>query len=645
MAETESLDCDSDHGCYVRMEDRTFHEDDCSRYKDVSQCDKVLAELNSQRHCGDFLDFVVKVQDVEFPCHRAVLVSMPYFKVMFSSSFTERTSKIVQLHGIDSDGFSKILDFLYTGEICITQDDIHDILQAAHMLQVDKITEYCQTFIEERYNLSNCLSAMRLSDLYGFSDLSKEARKDTLSNFYEISQGEEFLTLSGQELLDLLTDKKLHVTDEENIVNAVIRWLDHDPENRRTVAIFQEIRLMSVRVSTLKKLELHPVIQDSPECLAIVTAAKEKHLAGATLWQVSAGAELDEPKVRQRLGTSDDLAFLVGGWMIREESMCDDDYATLTTPLQSVMCFDPDSEQYYHVSNLPTPVSGYMSVTSAERCLYVTGGRAYPLYVHDPDSVPLRQAFRYDFVTNAWTKLPDMPQGRAGHQSVVADGKLFLVGGDTDDTSTFSMDCYDLEEQAWIVPPTLPEIASLDLTVTACNGKIVLVELFDDTENACSWLEETKLRVHVFDVRTAHWSYSDIPVLYFCCRLQSVCKLVTVAHGNVYILLNPRDSYSPSMFLYHVEQRTLYDCSELEDIELSVSFWGTQYQEQNTIHQENPADAIICYKFDEDSIRSTRETDITRTWDLTFQLIGYGFLATSKSSIGWYCRDLYKLEH
>ncbi|XP_035683145.1 kelch-like protein 24 [Branchiostoma floridae] len=641
MAEAEPLDYNSDLGCYVRMEDRTSHEDDCSHYKYISQCDKVLAQLNSQRHCGDFLDLVVKVQDMEFPCHRAVLASTPYFKVMFSSDFTERRSKVVQLHEIDSDGFSKILDFLYTGEIRISKDDVHNILQAAHMLQIDKITEYCRAFIKENYDLSNCLSAMRLSDLYGFSDLREQARKDTLSNFSEVSQSEEFLTLSGQELLDLLTDKKLQVSGEENIVDAVIRWLDHDQENRRTaiVSIFQEIHLMSVRVSTLKKLEMHPVIQDSPECLAKVTAVKEKHLDGTSI-----GAELEEAKFRQRLGTSDDLVLLVGGGMITEGSMAMGDYyAAYTTPLQSVMCLDPDTEQYYHVTALPMHITGYMSVTSGERCLYVTGGRAHPFCVYDPGSVPLRQAFRYDFVTNCWTKLPDMPRGRAGHQSVVVDGKLFLVGGDTDDTSAFSMDRYDLKEEAWIEPPTLPEIASLDLTVTSCNGKIVLVELFDDTENACSWVEETKLLVHVFDVKATHWSYSDIPVL--CSRLESVCKLVTVVHGNVHILLNLRDLYSPHMFLYDVELGTL---SKLEDIgDLSVSFWGTQYQEEHTIHQEDLADTIICYKFDEDNdnISGSRETDITRTWDLTFELVGHSFLATSKCSIGWYCRDLYKLEH
>ncbi|CAH1277426.1 GAN [Branchiostoma lanceolatum] len=60
---------------------------------------------------------------------------------------------------------------------------------------------------------------------------------------------------------------------------------------------------------------------------------------------------------------------------------------------------------------------------------------------------PSKQTFRYDFSTDTWTRLPDMPRGRAGHQSVIVDGKLFLVGGITEATSfnIFSMDCYDID--------------------------------------------------------------------------------------------------------------------------------------------------------------------------------------------------------
>ncbi|CAH1271168.1 KLHL24 [Branchiostoma lanceolatum] len=515
---------DGNYSHYVRKGDReSYDEDGTCLFENSSHCHELLAELNSQRQTGNFLDVVVKVQSRKIRCHRAVLASTPYFKAMLSSKLTERKSKVVRLHGIDSISFSKVLDFLYTGEIRIGKDDVQDILQAAHMLQIDKITEYCRNFIEKNLSLSNCIGVMRLADLYGFSDLREKARDEALSQFSELGGNEEFLTLSTEELMDLLKDENLRVADEEEVLDAVIRWLDHDPENRSTaiVTIFQEIRLPSVRVIALMKLESHPVIQGYAECLTKATAAKEKHLA--TTRRVIASAEVEEAILRPRLGTSDDLAIIVGGWKINKE-----------IPLNCVICLEPDSEQCYRVSNLPTPVSGYMSVTNAEGHLYVTGGRVHPLVGDQgPHSAPSRQAFRYDFPTDTWSELPDMPRGRAGHKSVVVDGKLFLVGGDTDDTPGFSIDCYDLEEGAWINPPTFPAIdRSSDLA-------------------------------------------------------------------------------------------RRYD---------------------GMLQQKDVVDSIIYYKFDEDN-RSTSSDEPDTTLDIPFDLVGHSFLGAKKSSIGWYCRDLDKLEN
>ncbi|XP_019643102.1 PREDICTED: kelch-like protein 24 [Branchiostoma belcheri] len=497
---------DSDYACGVRRPEYTksYDEDDSCCFEHTIHCRELLAELNNQRQTRDFFDVVVKVQGRRFRCHRAVLASTPFFKAMLSSHLAERKSKVIEVREIDSTSFSKILDFLYTGKICIGKDDVQDILQAAHMLQIEKITQYCQEFVKDNLCLSNCIGVMRLADMYGFSDLTEKARDQALSHFSKIGKNEEFLSLSVEELLDLLTDEDLHVTNEEDVVDSVIRWLDHDPESRRTaiVTIFQEIRLLSVRVSALLKLESHPVVQNSPECLAKITAAKAKHLAKAE-------AEADEAEVNPRLGTSDDLAILVGGWKADEVMRGDEELL----PLQSVICLDRASEQCYNVTDLPTAAFGYMSVARAERHLYVTGGRDHPLVGEQgPHSAPSRQAFRYDFQTDTWTRLPDMPRGRAGHQSAVVDGKVFLVGGDTDDTPAFSMDCYDLQEEAWINPPTLPEInPSSDLTVTACGSNLVAVELFDNPEEGHRYDEQRKLRVHRFDVKTAHWLFSEVP--------------------------------------------------------------------------------------------------------------------------------------
>ncbi|XP_078585844.1 kelch-like protein 30 [Branchiostoma floridae x Branchiostoma japonicum] len=436
----------------VRTDDRKSYENGSrhfQRYGTYAHGRDLLAELASQREAGELIDVVVTVQRRRFPCHRAVLASTPYFKAMFSSKLSERKSRAIRLRGINANSFSKILDFLYTGEICIYEDDVQDILQAAHMLLFDKITEYCRKFIQDNHCLSNCLGVMQLADRYGFSELEKEARNQAVSNFSEIVQNEEFLTISKQTLLVLLTNENLPVTSEDDVVSSAIRWLDHDPNGRKTalVNILQTIHLSCVRVKVLEGLETHPVVRQSAECLATITAAKEEHLNGTK--ELQASAQEFMTKSRPRLGISDDLAILVGGW--DADTMLENDRheaSTQPTPMQRIICVDTDTRQCYHITDLPTPVAGYMSVTCAERRLYVTGGSILPVLGEGPQTVtaPCRQAFQYDIVTDTWMALTDMPAGRAGHQSVVVDEKLFLVGGDVEETSKMFIDCYDLEK-------------------------------------------------------------------------------------------------------------------------------------------------------------------------------------------------------
>ncbi|XP_066265222.1 kelch-like protein 2 [Branchiostoma lanceolatum] len=346
---------ESDYDSNVnRRSDRESVEDGSRRFENYAQGRELLAELASQRKTGEFLDVVVKVEGREFPCHRAVLASTPYFKAMLSSNLAESSSKVVQLHEIDSISFSKILDFLYTGEIRISEDDVQDLLQTAHMLQFDKILQCCRKFIQDNLCPSNCLGVMRLADMYGLSVLKERARSTAASNFVDVTQDEEFFSLSTQELLDLVGDENLKVRNEDDVVTSVIKWFNHAPENRQEaiLKILQEIRLSCVRVSVLKKLASLPVIQQSEECLAKITTAMENHLLGT---QVE-GEEASGP----RRGISDNLAIIAGGWKaVKKPHPRDNSPITAQpSPMQSIICFDPDSQQYYHIATLPTPVSG-----------------------------------------------------------------------------------------------------------------------------------------------------------------------------------------------------------------------------------------------------------------------------------------------
>ncbi|XP_035677880.1 kelch-like protein 24 [Branchiostoma floridae] len=597
-------------------------EDGSRLFQNYLQEHMVLTELARQRKTGEFLDVVIEVEGREFPCHRAMLASTPYFKTMLSSNFAESSSKVVQLHGTDSSSFSKILDFIYTGEIRIGKEDVQDVLQTAHILQFDKILQYCKKFIQDNLSPTNCLGIMRMANLYDLSEMKKSARTMALSKFSDVIEDEEFLSLSVQELSDLLGDEGLRVTSEDDVVNSVIRWLDHAAESSQTaiLKILTEIRLPCVRVSVLQKLESHPAVQKHAECLAKIRAAREEHL-------LCKQAE-EEDASRYRRGISDGLAITVGGWKAVREPRLQSSIPIVVQPsswpLQSIICLDPDNQQYYHITNLPTPVSGYTSVACADGYLYVTGGRENPLVGEGPHPAPSKQAFRYHFPSDTWLRLPDMPVGRAEHLSVVVDGKLFLIGdkidGDAETTTfvtTIAMDCYDPREAAWIKIPLRPIThTSSKLTVMLTGGKVVFI----DVSNSRGF---DILCLHAFDMKTYGWRYADI---FMGIAGKAVIHSTAAVNDKLYIRTaykerKPKDSVQ---YIFDADEGTLnrVDKQDFEDFlrarpepiyEFSNSTGYCEYHQQ--LRDWRP---LQSHKADASSL----------------------CLITQKSRLGWYCRDL-----
>lgn len=54
-------------------------------------------------------------------------------------------------------------------------------------------------------------------------------------NFMEMStRSLEIVQLSLKDIYDLLSDDLLNCRDEEHVFNVVVRWIDHDPLNRKS---------------------------------------------------------------------------------------------------------------------------------------------------------------------------------------------------------------------------------------------------------------------------------------------------------------------------------------------------------------------------------------------------------------------------
>lgn len=72
-----------------------------------------------------------------------------------------------------------------------------------------------------RFNPNNVLGIRSFADTLGCSKLTDAADKYIQQYFYEVSMSDEFLSINGGELLDIVKKDELHVNSEEQVSTAL----------------------------------------------------------------------------------------------------------------------------------------------------------------------------------------------------------------------------------------------------------------------------------------------------------------------------------------------------------------------------------------------------------------------------------------
>ncbi|CAI9616820.1 unnamed protein product [Staurois parvus] len=245
-----------------------FHDKDHS-------CD-LLRDLNKLREGGLLTDVIICTDDCEFPCHRNVMASSsPYFRAMFCNNFRESIQEKVTLMGIDSDTFRQIITYVYTGDILITVDNVFHLIQAASLLQYDKLMGTCSKFLQDQMTPQNCLSMICLSELFSCKSLKEKARQMALQCFKEVSLSEDLKELSVSELLDYLGDDDLY-GEEEQVFETLMAWIRHDVQGRKCYLqeLFKKVRIEYVHPMFLFHFIANdPLIQSSLFCRTMLESA------------------------------------------------------------------------------------------------------------------------------------------------------------------------------------------------------------------------------------------------------------------------------------------------------------------------------------------------------------------------------------
>lgn len=198
----------------------------------------MLARLNELRVGGELSDITLRVGPESISAHKLILsANSPYFRAMFSSSYTESTQSTVEIFEVTFPALEALIQYFYTAKIHISTSNVQELLSASSMFQVVSVSEACCEFMRRHLGASNCLGVRTFADMHSCAELRRVAEDFAKRNFSTVVESEDFLKLEVEQVMELFSADDLCVASEEMVFEASLRWIKHDPAERERFVV------------------------------------------------------------------------------------------------------------------------------------------------------------------------------------------------------------------------------------------------------------------------------------------------------------------------------------------------------------------------------------------------------------------------
>lgn len=227
-----------------------------------------------------FVDCTLKVGDRSFPCHRLIMAACsPYFREIF---FTEdgkevENTKEVVLEDVNPAILDMIIQYLYSAEIDLNDDNVQDIVAVSNRFQIPSVFTVCVNYLQKKLSISNCMAIFRMGLVLNCPRLAVAARNYIADRFELLHKDDEFLKLAAHELFAIIGGDSLNVEKEELVFEAVMAWVGHDKERAKFLKdAFECIRFRLLPEKYFKeKVETNEVIKADPELQKTVQVIRD----------------------------------------------------------------------------------------------------------------------------------------------------------------------------------------------------------------------------------------------------------------------------------------------------------------------------------------------------------------------------------
>lgn len=213
-------------------------------YKSSStQITLFFQNLNEYFHSGIYCDLTFTVGNVTFPCHRVILASSsPYFQALLTHQFKENHLERIDLPDVNSGIFSLLLHYIYSGQIELDEENVHDLLIASDMFQMEEVMEFCCHYLSVRLTEDNVLETWKIADELECQSLKKDAEHFILSHFRDLIERDQIPNFPRDLLMKMISNDDLIVDQEQQVLQAILIWFVHNREQSSFEPLIDHVR-------------------------------------------------------------------------------------------------------------------------------------------------------------------------------------------------------------------------------------------------------------------------------------------------------------------------------------------------------------------------------------------------------------------
>ena len=470
----------------------------------------LLQYANNNRNQGRFNDVTIQSNNTRISANQMVLSCYCsfFYQIFASETNNQVNNSFVDIPDVDGKSLEFLIQYIYTGQICIDSDNVLNILAAAHYLELDEVKKFCFEFLENCMTPDNCITILITAKQYKNFALRDKVYKHISDNYEIITKTPAFLKLNNEELFFIVFHLKMRFyVNDEVLCRSLLSWTKQDEETRKQHFHNKLIKFVKVdqfSFSLIKDLLKESLIQENADYYNLLN---DRIIDGKTKATkiISIGGRSTRTKTKVK------VVYSLNG-------KTNETYPDLPISLYSHRSIKTNNFVYviggsnYDIqiqSNKAFRLSLNKKVLKWKEIASMNVGRSAPGVAVFNDTIVvcggynglnyLSSAETYNTTLNQWINIKFLNQGRSGNELATSGGCLYTMGGQNGRNFLSSVEQLDALDQVWksVSPMQTPRCF---FAAVCCNDVIYAIGGWNDESEALKSVEK-------YDCASDKWIY------------------------------------------------------------------------------------------------------------------------------------------